>query len=466
MICPMLKISTRISLLYFVATAVIIAIMAFSTYFIYYNQRLQAIDNDLHDFVHFLTTGQDFESTELDKIFQKLTERRKKSKNKLFFDYNFILVGQDSIVYESDERFNLDDIINGIMEYDESEEKTDYATLTIADRDFRVYEYKMANEIPEKELDIIMVATLDKFNDSLSQIKYILFIISPLLLLIAALIGYIITKRALAPVRHITQTAESITEKNLDERVPVSTAGDELTELARTLNDMIDRLQKAIRSQKRFIADASHDFRTPLTIIRLELELLAEKNNLDGETSESVEKCIREVKMLSDMAENLLLLARADAHQLTLDKISIRLDELLLDIISGLNNIANVKNQIFNINIAEETICRSDAQLIRRMLTNALDNAIKYAPAKSTINVELKQNEGEIVIKIENEGKTLSANELDEIFSRFKRSDKSRTTKGFGLGLPIIKTIAEAHGGRIEFQSRNGMNTLLIYLPL
>jgi heavy metal sensor kinase len=462
----MLKISTRISLLYFVATTIIIAVMAFSTYFIYYNQRLQAIDNDLHDFVHFLTTGQEYDNIELDKIFQDLTERRKKSKNKLFFDYNFILVGQDSIVYESDERFNLDEIINGIMEYDESEEKSDYATLTIADRDFRIYEYKMTNEISGKELDIIMVASLEKFKKSLSQIKYILFIISPLLVLIAALIGYLITKRALSPVRHITQTAESITEKNLDERVPVSAAGDELTELAQTLNDMIERLQKAINSQKRFIADASHDFRTPLTIIRLELELLAEKNNLEHETLQSVEKCLREVKMLSDMAENLLLLARADAHQLALDKITTRLDELLLDTISGLNNIANTKNIIFNINISEETVIKADAQLVKRMLTNALDNAIKYAPNQSTIIVELTKNKDEILLKIENEGPNLTEEELSELFSRFKRTDKSRTTKGFGLGLPIIKTITEAHGGYIQFNSQNGTNSLIIHFPL
>lgn len=461
----MLKISTRISLLYFIATAIIIAVMAVAMYFIYYNQSLRAIDDELHDYVHFLTSGQNFESSDLESIFKELTARRSKSKNKLKFDYNFILVGQDSVVYQSDERFNLDEIIKKIMEFDESKSKKDFATLSVDGNKFRIYEDKLHKHNKKGELDIIMVASLEKFSESLTQITYILFIISPVLLLIAALIGYFITYRALNPVRHIIRTARTITGKNLQGRVPIPVADDELAELARTLNEMIDRLEQTINSQKQFIADASHDFRTPLTIIHLELELLLEKQDIGEDVRNSIEKSIREIKSLSTMAENLLILARADAHQLTINKIPFRFDELIIEVVSGFNKIALSSNIKFRIDVASSVVINADRGLIKRLLNNALDNALKYSDENSTIEINLSDDDTSVTLEISSCGRTLSKQEANQIFNRFQRMEKSRTTKGYGLGMPIIKTIVQAHNGNVDFTSENGKNRLKISFP-
>ena len=439
--------------------------MAVAMYFIYYNQSLRAIDDELHDYVHFLTSGQNFESSDLESIFKELTARRSKSKNKLKFDYNFILVGQDSVVYQSDERFNLDEIIKKIMEFDESKSKNDFATFSVNGNKFRIYEYKLHKNKKKGELDIIMVASLEKFSESLTQITYILFIISPVLLLIAALIGYFITYRALKPVRHIIRTARTITGKNLQGRIPMPVADDELAELARTLNEMIDRLEQTINSQKQFIADASHDFRTPLTIIHLELELLLKKQDIGEDVRNSIEKSIREIKSLSTMAENLLILARADAHQLTINKIPFRFDELIIEVVSGFNKIALSSNIKFRIDVASSVVINADKGLIKRLLNNALDNALKYSDENSTIEINLSDNDTSVTLEISSHGRTLSKQETNQIFNRFQRMEKSRTTKGYGLGMPIIKTIVQAHNGSVDFTSENGKNSLKISFP-
>jgi len=437
-------------------------------YFIYHNQRLKAIDEELHDYAHFLTSGQDFGNGDAEYIFKELTARREKSKQKIIFDYNFILIAKDSVIFQPGEPFYLEDIIDNIMAYDEKDIKNAYVTLNVNEQDFRIYEYKIkSNErdnTEESELDIIMVASLNKFNESLTQISYILFIISPLLLIIAALIGYFITKRALAPVREMSRTAESITGKNLDGRVPVPNADDELAELARTLNDMIERLQNTINAQKQFVADASHDFRTPLAIIRLELEMLEERHDISDDVRNSIERSIREIKTLSTMAENLLILARADSRQLFLNKAMFRLDELIMETVAVFNKIALAKNINFNISIDETLEIFADRDMMKRVIINSIDNAIKYSPENKTIKIKLNKSKANIEIIIINEGKTLSSAELSNIFSRFGRADKSRTTKGFGLGMPIIKTIVETHGGSVEFISKNGLNRLIITL--
>lgn len=456
----MLKISTRITLLYFGTSVAIITVLFFSFYFIYYTQRLQGIDDELHDYAQLLTSELSSKDAYLETIFRELTKKRDLSKLNIKFSYNFILVGKDSVIFESDERLNLDGLIKTIMEHDEDKDKTNYATISLDGSNYRIYEHKL-NPDNKPELDIIMVASLDKFRYRLNQILYLLFAISPIMILAAAGIGYYITRRALAPLRKIIQTAEAISGKNLNERVPVGEADDELSELARTLNDMIDRLEKTINSQKRFIADASHDIRTPLSIVRLELQLLKEEKELPEQSKESIERCIKEINELSKMAEDLLLLAKADAKQLHLNLQPVRLDELLIDCSSRFNTIAKLKNIRFNIDIKMAVEINADYDLLRRAISNAIDNAIKYTCNDSVVSIFLESDKPCRIV-ISNPGKKLNDNEVTEIFNRFKRAERSRTGKGFGLGLPIIRTIIEAHGGNVRFESTDQSNSLII----
>jgi two-component system sensor histidine kinase VanS len=164
------------------------------------------------------------------------------------------------------------------------------------------------------------------------------------------------------------------------------------------------------------------------------------------------------------MAENLLILARADSHQLSLNKTEFRLDELIMETAADFNKMAVVKGISFNIGIDELAEIQADRDMLKRIFTNSIDNAIKYSPENRIIKIELKVENGKAVVVIVNEGKDLTQEELASIFSRFQRLDKSRTSKGFGLGMPIIKTIVETHGGTVEFLSEKGLNKLIITL--
>lgn len=457
----MLKISTKLTLFYLSASAIIIGLMAMSSYYIYYAQRITSIDSELHDYAELLTTNLYIEKTNISFIYELLQERKDKSKRLHSLNFQFILTSNDSVIYESSD---MEDLLTKIIDSDDSSQTNVYRTISVNKGQFRVYNKKFKNPLI-KEFEIIMVTSLDRFSQSLSQLSYILFLVSPLLLLIAAGIGYTISRRAFAPVRNIIKTAEKISAENLGMRVPVGTTEDELAMLARTFNDMIDRLYITFNSQKKFIADASHDFRTPLTIVKLELELLYSNPELSNSAKESIERCIGEIKSMGNLAENLLLLARADSHQLSLSKQIFRLEELILDIVSNFRAIAKANQKKFNINIEDPVEINADKEMIKRVLINIIDNAIKYSPLNTVIVVNLNETDNSNIIEISNQGTEIEVEKIPQLFDRFERADTSRTSKGFGLGLPIIKTIIEAHNGRVNFISKNEEIKLSIILP-
>ena len=461
----MLKISTRISLLYLTASAIIIGMMGISMYYIYYAQRLQSIDAELQDYAEFLTTNQYLESRDLSYVFKRLTSRRDVRKKPVQMNFNFILANKDSVIFESDEKIEIDSLINPIFEADEKTMDEKYRFIKIQDEEYRLYKKRIKGS-KNDNLELLMITSLDRFTNSLNTLSYILFIISPLFLIAAAIVGYFISRRAFAPVRLITKTAEQISGTQLNQRVPVGKAEDEISQLARTFNDMISRLDVTFESQKRFIADASHDFRTPLTIVRLELELLANRQDIDEYVKAPLDKCIRELKSLSNLAENLLLLARTDSHQLVLKKSEFRLDELIMDSMHSFNNILSAQNKVFILDLDEPVELYADKDLIKRAIINILDNAVKYSNPGNPIKIYNGIENSSTIIRISNTGPELSEELISKLFDRFQRGDDSRTTKGYGLGLPIIKAIIEEHGGKVIFSSVDGENTMIITLSI
>jgi len=439
--------------------------MGLSSYFIYYRQRLQSIDDELKDYGQILTTNLSPERKDISFIYDILSKRKDKTRKMQSLNFQFLLTSNDSIYYESDESLNLDKLELPIIELDDKQiQMNPFHTISVDKGQYRVYQKNI--RMPQiNNLELILVTSLDRFYQSLNQLRYILFIVSPMFLIVAALIGYIISRRAFAPVRNITKTAEKITAENLDMRVPVGKTDDEIAMLAKTFNDMIDRLYVTFNSQKKFIADASHDFRTPLTIVRLELELLNNRKDLKDDVKNTIDKCIKEIKSLGNLAENLLLLARADSHQLILDKKLFRLDELLVETILNFKNIAISNGKTFKVDLDAPIEVVGDMEMLKRAVINILDNAIKYSPQNAQIKISLDENTYYYIISVSNPGDIIPSDVLKKLFDRFERADKARTSKGFGLGLPIIKAIAEAHNGKTEFISEGNKITVNVYLP-
>jgi heavy metal sensor kinase len=378
----------------------------------------------------------------------------------------YVLASNDSLIFENNPSINLDSLLDVIQGKNESEMDSAYVTIQLNNTEYRIYIRTI--QLPsKKDFKLILITSLDRHFESLAQLRYILFIISPLALLIFGIIGFFIARRSFAPVSNITRIAASISSESLDKRVPIGKSQDELSHLANTFNEMISRLDITFKSHQRFIADASHDFRTPLTVIQMEIELLLGNNEIDEKTKEVLENCLKEIHSLNKLSDNLLFLAKSDAKRLTLNKKLFRLDELIIDCVTKLDTLAQTKNISFRIDSKYPVEITADKELITRALINIIDNAIKYSCKNEIIVLSLDKDNKQTIITIINKGNPIPIDLLPDIFNRFQRGDKSRTSGGFGLGLSIVKAIIESHSGLVTVTSEEERGTSFrIKLPI
>lgn len=456
----MLKISTKLTLWYLVSTAVIIIAVSGAMYTIYDYERRNAIDEDLRDYANVLISEISGQSSTLSEMFDKMLFAKTKPQIKTV-NTRFILSSNDSVIWEQNSHINVDSLLEVLEKKKEFNFKDVYNTIKLDESEFRTYSKpidtkafpKKFQKAGFKDLTLTVLTPLDRFYDSLELLKRIILIIIPFSIAFSGLIGLIIARRAFAPVRDITQTAAEISSHNLEKRVPRPRTNDELSNLADTLNAMITRLDATFRSQQRFIADASHDIRTPLTIIQMELELLISNDKTDVLVKENLTKCLKETHSLNKLAENLMLLARADSGQLPLFKKIIRLDEFVLDCAGAMNKIAQKKNVTFRIDVDEPIEAQADYDLLKRAFLNLLENAIKFSPENGLVTIKIDRVGNKSILTVNNKGSIIPDDLLPKVFDRFYRGDKSRTTKGFGLGLSIAKAVVDAHEGKIYIES-------------
>lgn len=290
-------------------------------------------------------------------------------------------------------------------------------------------------------------------------ITFFLFAI-PIVLLIAAFGGYYLSRKALAPVNAIIRKTREITALQLSERVPVPKSNDEIHELALTLNDLLDRLQMSFISQEAFIADASHQLKTPLAILRGEIDLMRSKPRTPEEVASFFSSASQEVAYLSRMVEDLVTLARVDAGEACLAKNTLRLDEILLDLTARMDRLASEKETKITLNLSAAEAeqrpfeVQGDPDLVRSMIESLIENAIKYSPPGSTVILKVEDDSRQVRIMVEDQGPGIPAEALPKIFDRFYRSETNREkVSGSGLGLTIAKQIAELHKGSIVAQS-------------
>lgn len=291
----------------------------------------------------------------------------------------------------------------------------------------------------------------------------------PLAIIIIAGGGYLLVRRALTPVEHITQAAERITQHNLSERLPVSSTGDELERLSVSLNRMITRLDDALQNSKRFVADASHDLRTPLTILRGELEDFAEDPRLDLEMRDRVGSMLEEVVHLGKIVEQLFTLSRLDAGEAQTEWTRFDLSELAQTTAEQMNLLAVDKGISIACEASQPVPVKGNRVRLKQVVVNLLDNAIKYTPKKGAIQLCVHGVNGHAVLEVKDNGIGIPTDALPHIFERFYRVDKARSadSESAGLGLSIVKSICIAHGAEVEAQSAVGNGSCFrVKLPL
>jgi heavy metal sensor kinase len=311
---------------------------------------------------------------------------------------------------------------------------------------------------------------MDDFYEALEHFELLLFISIPLLLVGAAAGGYWISTRALAPVDQITQTARTISAQNLSSRLVVPNTGDELQRLSETLNGMLGRLEAAFKKITQFTADASHELRTPVAVMRTRAELSLRKARSPEEYREVIAEVLAELEKTSALIEQLMFLARADSGSETLHFSPTNVAEVLREACHQGSALAEAKQVGFKEHINGDSLwIRGDASSLRRLFLILIDNAVKYTPANGQVEVSLHRNDGFAVAEVRDTGIGIAESDLPSVFERFYRADKARSREsgGVGLGLSIGRWITEVHAGTIEVRSTPGRGSVFqVRLPI
>jgi heavy metal sensor kinase len=324
---------------------------------------------------------------------------------------------------------------------------------------------------PGKQLGFASVAEpLSVVDEGLRRLRRDFFFGVPLILIFASLGGYFLARKSLLPITLMNQQTQRITAENLSAQLDVANPRDEVGQLAVTINALLARLDAAFQEQKRFIADASHELRTPLAVLRGETEVALQQERVITEYKESLALIKDEAERLSRIVENLFLLARQPVDAPSMITEPVRLDRLIADCVRAAQVLATQKGLRLTINGALRAITvNGDDEMLKRMLLNLLDNAVKYTPPGGDISVGLSSQDGDALIVVTDTGIGISAADHVRIFDRFYRVDKARSRGlgGAGLGLSIARWIVEGHDGSLSVESALGRGSVFtVELPL
>ncbi|MBN2563946.1 MAG: heavy metal sensor histidine kinase [Phycisphaerae bacterium] len=282
--------------------------------------------------------------------------------------------------------------------------------------------------------------------------------------------GRILARRSLRPVHLMTETARQLGAGNLSRRLTRSGNGDELDRLAETLNAMLSRIESQFRRMQQFTADAAHELRTPLAALRGNAEVTLASDQDPGAMRQAIEESIQQYDHLARIAEDLLLLARLDAGEAILRPERLELDKTIEEMVDLYAPFAADHTLALRLGECERVAIWADKERVRQVLSNLLDNAVKYMNGRGRIDVSLNRANGLARITVSDSGPGIPAEDLPHIFDRFYRVDRARSRggeRGVGLGLPICRSIVEAHGGNIDIESRLGHGTMVtVLLPV
>ena len=294
---------------------------------------------------------------------------------------------------------------------------------------------------------------LDPVAEQLESARRSLYVAVPLALAVAAAGGWFLARRSLAPVVEMSERARQIGAGNLGERLPVANPGDELGRLASTFNELLARLGAAFEQQLRFMADASHELRTPLTVIRTASDVALERGHrTEEEYRRSLQLVSEQARRLTRLVEDMFTLARADAGQPALRPVNFYLDELVGEAARAAAVLGAERSVRVTTDCEEESPFRGDEGLVRQLVLNLLDNAVKHTPPGGTVSVGLARENSHFALSVADTGEGIPEAARPHVFERFYRADKSRSRAegGAGLGLSIARWVAEAHGGSLE----------------
>lgn len=301
---------------------------------------------------------------------------------------------------------------------------------------------------------LVVGSSLSQRNGALTALRELLFIGGPALLVLTCLVGYGLAAGALVPVKTMSARAARISGGPPGERLPVPEANDELHQLGETLNAMLRRLEDALARERAFVADAGHELRTPLAILKLELEFALASDTTRAELQARLRSVAEEVDRLDKLAQDLLVIARAEQGRLPLEKRWIDLWQLLGRVATRFASAASGEGRVITTESSGDLALQADPARIEQALTNLISNALRHGDGP--IMLLARETGGNVEVHVLDEGPGFEPELLPRAFERFARADRCRSERGAGLGLSIVEVIAEAHGGRARARNRDG----------
>ncbi len=341
------------------------------------------------------------------------------------------------------------------------------ANVTVAKAPLRVLTVNIAAN--GHTYKVQTAVAMDDFYAAISRFRQVLLILIPVLLGAASAAGHWMSRKALAPVGQITRAAQDITVHNLSARVIVPSSGDELKQLAETFNAMLERIESSLKQITQFTADASHELRTPIAVMRTRSELALRQPRTEAEYRETIGQLHAELVRTSELVERLMSLARTDSGVDLLRRTPVDLTCIAREALTHIEPLTEARKLKMLVEIKESGVwSEGDPELLRQLFVILLDNAVKYTP-QGQICASLSAADRHAIFTVSDTGIGIEPSDLKSIFDRFYRADRARSREsgGTGLGLAIGLWIAEVHGGSIAAKSTPGVGSdFRILLPL
>jgi signal transduction histidine kinase len=319
---------------------------------------------------------------------------------------------------------------------------------------------------------VVVGRPVDLTTAWLSEFLVTILVVAPIILAVSVGGAYLIAGRAVEPVGHMINEVEAITDgRSLHRRLPVEATGDELARLGATLNAMIARLETSFSALRRFTADASHELKTPLAVLRADVERAMHSVPASNDQLVALEEALQETTRMADLVDSLLTLARADEGRFDLYREPFALEPLVHEVFETAVILGEDAGLEVSLSAVEDATILGDRIRLRQLFLNLVTNAIKYTSRGGAVEVTVKRRDGEVQFAVRDTGIGIAAADLPYIFERFWRADRARSRLsergGFGLGLAISQWIAQAHGGTLTVQSRlHRGSTFTVSLPI
>lgn len=377
-------------------------------------------------------------------------------------------IGVDPVFIEfTDSKGNLIDKSPNLKDrrllYDEQQEDNIIYDDELAEKRIKQVQVPILDNNGQKVGYLIVAVAREGSEIVLETLFNILLVTYPLILILLFLIARLIAGRSIKPINEVIDTANKITRNNLTSRIHLPHNRDELYILSETINQLLDRIESVIEREKSFTSYASHEFRTPLAVLKGTLEILIRKPRSQKEYEDKVQYCIKEIDRLNHLVDDLLILSRYENQRMSLHLDVVNIQSVIDSALSYFATTIHQKD------IGIETIMQtnalsfeSDTNLFSTIINNLISNAVKYSHNGGEIRINVHEEDGHILLSITDRGIGIPEKELDKIFDKFHRSADDAAIKGFGLGLPIVKRFCQLLNIQLDIESTENVGTCVI----